>query len=145
MWCVERFLESEDFFHFYCVNKQTYEECKAHKYFKLDRYDSKDFFESKLKIRDRIITDRQLMVYLDQSNFRTQNRRYPFFDIRSRGLSSRTPDISHLGNIHHLVLKNFPFLRNVSALGNVHHLELINCRNVSDVSALGNVHHLVNN
>ena len=51
-------------------------------------------------------------------------------------------DVSALGSIHELVIRDCNSLEDVSALGNVHDLKLVRCKSIKDVSSLGGVCHL---
>ena len=51
-------------------------------------------------------------------------------------------DVSGLGNVHTLNLRNCSNIIDVSSLGNVHTLDLFRCYKITDVSALGNVYDL---
>ena len=56
--------------------------------------------------------------------------------------ASNTRDVSALGSVHTLDLRNCRGITDVSALGSVHTLDIRGCTGITDVSALGNVHTL---
>ena len=87
-------------------------------------------------------------MYVEMETFREHVRSRVYFrgatylPLKINLSRSYIRDVSALGGVHTLNLRECTGISDVSALGGVHYLDLSGCTGISDVSALGGVHTL---